>query len=66
MKIVLGGSGGSTSASQNQNNILEFNTETEEWQHVGTMKEARYQHHVTVVSYDDYTQTGVLKIELYI
>ena len=38
------------------NNILEYNPETEEWQEIGAMKEARYSHAVTLVSYEDYAE----------
>ena len=36
------------------NDILEYNPETETWQEVGTMKEARRDHAVTIVSLKDY------------
>ena len=36
--------------------ILEFNFETESWTEIGTMKEARYHHAVSIVSYDDYAK----------
>ena len=35
---------------------LEFNSETESWTEIGTMKEKRYQHAVSVVSYTDYAK----------
>ena len=38
----------------NRNDILQYNPETEEWQKIGTMKEARQLTAVTVVSYKDY------------
>ena len=34
--------------------ILEFNFETESWTEIGTMKEGRDGHAVSVVSNDDY------------
>ena len=37
-----------------RNNIIEFDPETEEWQEIGTMKDARADHAVSVVSYSDY------------
>ena len=46
---TLGGYDGSP-----RNNILEYNPETETWQEVGTMKEARDGHAVTIVSLEDY------------
>ena len=36
------------------NNILEYNPGTEQWQDIGTMKEARGYHAVTIVSLIDY------------
>ena len=45
------------------NNILEYNQETEEWQEVGAMKEARFDHSVTVVSYEDYAEWCIWKLE---
>ena len=46
---TLGGSDDSI-----RNNILEYNPGTETWQEVGTMKEARSYHAVTIVSLKDY------------
>ena len=43
--------GGSYSYS---NNILEYNPGTETWQEIGTSKEARWNHAVSIVSYMDY------------
>jgi len=34
--------------------ILEFNYETESWRRIGTMKERRSSHDMSVVSLDDY------------
>ena len=36
--------------------ILEFNYEIETWTEIGTIKEAREAHAVSVVSYDDYAK----------
>ena len=36
------------------NNILEYNPETEEWQEIGVMTEARVYHAASVVSYKDF------------
>ena len=34
--------------------IIEYNPKSEEWQDVGAMKEARYHHAVSPVSFEDY------------
>ena len=34
--------------------VLEFNYESESWTVIGAMKEARYHHAVSVISFDDY------------
>ena len=47
----LGGDDGSS-----RNDILEYSHETEEWQEIGTMKEPRRWHAVTVVSYEEYAE----------
>ena len=47
---TLGGYDGSSRRS----NILEYNPGTERWQDIGTMKEARSNHAVTIVSLEDY------------
>ena len=46
--------GGKDSDSNYRNDILQYNPETEEWRMIGTMKETRNDHAVTVVSYKDY------------
>ena len=46
---TLGGYDGSS-----RNNMLEYNPGTEQWQDIGTMKEARGYHAVTIVSLTDY------------
>ena len=38
------------------NNIFEFNKETEAWTEIGSMKERRRHHRLTIVSYDDYAK----------
>jgi len=50
---LLGGFG-EYDGSSFRNDILEYNPDTEEWQKVGTMKEARMDHAVSVVSLKDY------------
>ena len=47
-------SSGGYDGSKYLNKILEFNYETETWTEIGTIEEARGQHAVSVVSYDDY------------
>ena len=47
-------SGGVDNSNDVRNNIIEFDPETEEWQEIGTMKDARAVHAVSVVSYSDY------------
>ena len=47
---TLGGSDGSSRRKE----ILEYNPGTETWQEIGTMKEARSTHAVTIVSLGDY------------
>ena len=37
------------------NTIFEFNYETETWSQIGTMKGTRFNHAVSLVSYDDYS-----------
>ena len=55
MFLILKILGGKDSDSElGNNNILQYNPETEEWQKIGTMKEARQLTAVTVVSYKDY------------
>ena len=51
---ILGGKDSGRQEWNNRNDILQYNPETEEWQKIGTMKEARKLHAVTVVSYKDY------------
>ena len=46
------------------NNILEYNQETEEWQEVGVMKEPRFDHSVTVVSYEDYAEWCIWELAI--
>ena len=50
IKCISSGGGYSSSSKE----ILEFNFETEAWTVIGTMKEQRDQHAVTVESFDDY------------
>ena len=52
---TLGGFDGSSLRS----NILEYNPGTETWQEIGTMKEARYNHAVTIVKYEDYAEWSI-------
>ena len=47
-------SGGVDKSTGVRNNIIEFDPETEEWQEIGTMKDARSLPAVSVVSYSDY------------
>ena len=49
-------SGGAAEGRPSLNTILEFNYETESWTEIGTMKEKRINHAVSVVSYDDYAK----------
>ena len=51
MAIYLYSGGDDGSAS---NSILEYDPETMNWNRIGTMREARYDHAVTVVDYGDY------------
>ena len=37
-----------------RDNILEYDPETKQWTQIGTMREARHGHAVTVVDYEDY------------
>ena len=37
-----------------RNDILEYDPETEEWTQIGSMREARYSHAVSVVDFRDY------------
>ena len=47
----------SNEASKAYNNrILEYNQETEDWEEVGAMKEARAAHGLAAVSYKDYAK----------
>ena len=36
------------------NDILEFDPETKKWTQIGTMREVRWAHAVSVVKYEDY------------
>ena len=47
-------SGGLDDTITTRNEILEYDPETEEWTHIGTMREARETHAVSVVKYEDY------------
>ena len=42
--------------SSAQNNIFEYNHTNQEWIMIGKMKEARYGHAVSVVTYSDYAK----------
>ena len=46
-----GGYDGST-----RNEILEYDPETKKWTQIGTMREARYGHRISVVNYSDYAE----------
>ena len=55
--ISLGGYEGTGQYGRTRlNKILKFQQETETWTEIGTMKEAREAHAVSVVSYDDYAK----------
>ena len=45
---------GGWDGSSVRNDILEYDPETKMWKQIGTMREARYDHAVTVVDYGDY------------
>ena len=47
-------SGGMVNHITIRNDILEYDPETEEWTQIGTMREARYSHAVSVVDFRDY------------
>ena len=51
--MFLGG-GAEVDDGTRRNNILEYNPMSEQWQEVGTMKQGRSSHAVSVVSYKDY------------
>ena len=51
IKYFLGGH-----TTNDLNNIFEFNNETEAWTEIGSMKETRRHHRLTIVSYDDYAK----------
>ena len=53
-KAVLSSLGGNVASSSSLDWILEFNPETESWTKIGTMKESRYNHAVSVVPFDDF------------
>ena len=40
-----------------RNSILEYDPETKNWKQIGTMREARYDHAVTVVDFRDYANS---------
>ena len=52
LKIFLGGFDNGDRTFKNM--ILEYNPKSEQWQQVGTMKEARSSPGLSVVSYKDY------------
>ena len=45
---------GGYDGSSARNNILEYDPETDKWTEVGTMREARYRHAVSVVDLRNY------------
>ena len=49
-------SGGADDWDNTSNDILEYDPETEEWTQIGTMREARYGHAVSVVDFRDYAE----------
>ena len=49
-------SGGVDDRNIANNDILEYDPETEEWTQIGTMREARYGHAVSVVDFRDYAE----------
>ena len=51
---ILGGKDSDSEIGNIRNEILLYNPEIEEWQKIGTMKEARQLTAVIVVSYKDY------------
>ena len=40
-----------------RNDILEYDPETKKWTHIGTMREARRSHAVSVVDFRDYVDS---------
>ena len=50
-------SGGSDNDHNARNDILEYDPETKEWTHIGTMREARAGHAVSVVDFRDYVDS---------
>ena len=40
-----------------RNSILEYDPETKEWNRIGTMRVARFNHAVTVVDFRDYADS---------
>ena len=49
-------SGGQDETRYTMNDILEYDPETEKWTQIGTMREARDDHAVSVVKYEDYAE----------
>ena len=54
MQFFISKSGGKHSDWSTRNEILEYNPGTKNWTQIGTMKEARARHTVSVVNYEDY------------
>ena len=50
--ILYFNSGGNDGSARNE--ILEYDPETKEWTKIGTMRESRYVHGMSVVYYSDY------------
>ena len=49
-------SGGEDDIDNTRNDILEYVPETKEWTLIGTMREARQRHGVSVVDFGDYAE----------
>ena len=47
-------SGGQDETRYTMNDILEYDPETEKWTQIGTMREERLGHAVSVVDFEDY------------
>ena len=45
---------GGSGASSTRDGILEYDPETKEWTQIGTMREGRHGHAVSVVNFEDY------------
>ena len=50
-------SGGEDDTDNARNDILEYEPETEKWTQIGTMREARSGHGVSVVDFRDYVDS---------